>query len=328
MPDAPRPVLPRPVAPAPPAVAAGPLGVGGAQLVARPRPSVGRRDLGEVGQAQVERVDPDGVGELVHRALQSPQARALDGRAHRRRHVEAHALDELPQPDRRRRVQPLAGLGRRLDVVVDQSGVVDGLVLDAQQARLVGREPDRLLHPRLVADGAELVGPPQVQLHRPPDDPGRRGGEDLVRPDVALAPEAAAGVRGDDPHVVGLDAERRADDGDHRRARLHRVPEREAVAVPRGDGAGGLHRVVVPRRLHVGLRDPHGGRGPRRVHVALVEHRRVVTEGGRAPAGPDRRRLPGARSRRRRRPGRPRPPRCSRPARARPPGPRGRSGRR
>ena len=82
------PVLPRALVAVAPAVAAGALRVGLAQPVARPRPAVRGRHLGEVGQPQVERVDADLVGELVHRALERPQPRPLDRGAHRRRHVE------------------------------------------------------------------------------------------------------------------------------------------------------------------------------------------------------------------------------------------------
>jgi hypothetical protein len=166
-------------------------------------------------------------------------------------------------------------------VRLDQPGVVDGGVLDAQQPPLgVGGEPDRLLHPGLVADRRELVGPTQVQLHRPPRHPGGRGGEHLVRPDVALAAEAAAGVRRDDAHVRRVDPERLADDRDDRGPGLHGVPQGEAVAVPPGDGAGGLHRVVVPGRLDVGLLDADGGLRAGGVDVALGEDDGVLAHRG------------------------------------------------
>ena len=209
------PVLPRALVAVAPTVAAGALRVRLPQPVARPRPAVRGRHLGEVGQPQVEGVDPDLVGQLVHRALQRPQPRPLDRGPHRRRHVERDPLDLQPQPDRGRGVERLARLGGGLDVRLDQARVVDRVVLDAEQHPVgVGGEPDRLLHPRLVADAGELVGPAQVQLHRPPRHPRRRGGEDLVRPDVALGAEAAAGVRGDDAHVGRVDPERLADDRD------------------------------------------------------------------------------------------------------------------
>ena len=119
-----------------------------------------------------------------------------------------------------------------------------------------------------------------------------------MRPDVALAAEAAAGVRGDDAHVRRVDAERRADDRDDGRTRLHGVPEGDAVAVPLRDGAGGLHRVVVPRGLHVGLLDAHGGLRAGGVDVALVEDD-GVRRPSRARARP-RRAAPAARPRSRR----------------------------
>ena len=133
VPDPPVPVLPRALVAVAPAVAAGALRVGLPQPVARPRPAVRGRHLGEVGQPQVEGVDPGLVGELVHRALQRPEPRPLDGGAHRRRHVERDPLDLQPQPDRGRRVERLARLGGGLHVRLDQPGVVDGGVLDAQQ---------------------------------------------------------------------------------------------------------------------------------------------------------------------------------------------------
>ena len=223
--DHPRAVPARPLVPGAPPVTAGPLLVGLAQAIARPRPAVSGRDLGEVGQPDVERVQAGGVGQLVHGALQGPQPGPLDRRPHRRGHVQADPLDQLPQPQGRHGVQRLAGLGGRLDVGVGQGRVVDDLVLEAEQHAVGGRaEPDRLLHPRLVAHVAELVRAPQVQLDRAACHPGRGGREDFVRPDVALGAEPAAGVRRHHVHVRGVEAERGAHHADDGRARLHRVP--------------------------------------------------------------------------------------------------------
>ena len=255
--------------PGAPPVTAGPLLVGLAQAIARPRPAVSGRDLGEVGQPDVERVQAGGLSQLVHGALQGPQPRALDRRPHRRGHVQADPLDQLPQPQGRHGVQRLAGLGGGLDVGVGQGRVVDDLVLEAEQYAVGGRaEPDRLLHPRLVAHVAELVRAPQVQLDRAACHPGRGGREDFVRPDVALGAEPAAGVRRHHVHVRGVDAERDAHHADDGRARLHRVPQGEPAAVPARDRARRLHRVVVPRGLQVGLLDGDRRGGQGRVDVA------------------------------------------------------------
>ena len=66
----------------------------------------------------------------------------------------------------------LASVGR-LDVRVGQRRVVDDHVLQTGQ-HAIGAcgQPDRLLHPRLVANVAELVAAPQVQLDGQAGHPG------------------------------------------------------------------------------------------------------------------------------------------------------------
>jgi len=125
----------------------------------------------------------------------------------------------------------------------------------------LGPERDRLAALRLMADLAVLLRAGELDLHRSSGDFRGRGRQDDVRPDIALGAEAAAGVRGDDAHLLGRQAEHGGHDVARMQAHLGGVPQGQRVAVPGGDRRRGLHRIVVTRRLVAALRnDDVGGR--------------------------------------------------------------------
>jgi hypothetical protein len=77
----------------------------------------------------------------------------------------------------------------------------------------------RSRQPNLSAPSSH-VGTGEREPHRPPGDAGRRGRQDVVRPQ-ALRAEPAAGVRADDADLLGLGPERgggEGKDGERRRS--------------------------------------------------------------------------------------------------------------
>ena len=88
---------------------------------------------------------------------------------------------------------------------------------------------------------AYSLRPGQHELDRPPDDPRCRGGQQLVRPDPALAAEAAAVCCAITRTFVGWQAEARGEDVLHAIDVLGGIVDRQAIAVPRGEDRRRLH---------------------------------------------------------------------------------------
>ena len=129
-----------------------------------------------------------------------------------------------------------------------------------------GAQGHRLPALRLRADLGVLLRAGQLQPDRPAGDLGGRRRQDLVRPDIPLAAEAAAGMRRDRAHVLWRDPERGAVDRRRVEIGLGGVPQGQPIAVPRRHRGRGLHRIVVARRLEVALPD-----GARRLRQARLD---------------------------------------------------------
>jgi hypothetical protein len=130
---------------------------------------------------------------------------------------------------------------------------------------------DGLHHARLVAHVRVHLRAGEHELDGPADDPRRGRREQLVRPNVALGAEAAAGVRADHAHRLRRQPEHARENDLRAVAVLHRVVDGEPVAVPLGQRRRGLHRVVVPRGLDVGRLHPARRRAQAGLQVALAE---------------------------------------------------------
>ena len=120
-----------------------------------------------------------------------------------------------------------------------------------------GTEPDRLVRAGLVAMRGEGLGPRQRQLHRTPDFARRDRGEDLVRPDIALAAEAATDERVAHAHGFRRDGERRGERHAHTPYPLRRIVESQPSIAPVGDRSRRFHRVVVAVGGAIDVLDAH-----------------------------------------------------------------------
>ena len=271
------------------------------QPVAGPRVAAAGLGPGQVAQPQLDRVDADFGGELVHRAFEGEHAERLARPAGERRghRVAPH------QP-----VHPLVGgagiqLGRdaegRLGPVVERRGDRDLAVPDSGQLPVPGRpELDVLFLFLAVPAGGEHLPAGDREPDRPPHMLGGHRGQGHVRPHHRLAAERAADEPGQDPDLGRGDPEQRGHGQLDRLDALARVIQRQLVAVPHRGGGQHLQRVVVVggepepgTHADLGSREPGvdvAARGPP-WHQAAEDPFRVVRIGAALVDRGDRRRL-------------------------------------
>ena len=272
-------------------VVAGVVGEAGDRLVGE---LVGR-DV--VAAPDLDPVDPDRPGQRVHRPLEgvgglgAPRApvgvgrRAVGEHAGAlevvRRHVVHAVVQERPEQRDPGRDQLQVGAHVRQQVGPHRSDPAVGVggqlhVLDLAAALDGG---DRVLRAALVPAGGDA------------EAPGHGHGDQLLRVDVELGPEATTHRRGDDPQLVLGHA---AGGGDHHLedvGDLGRRVDGEVAAVHAGD-RGNPPRLEGPGDeplLHVGLADrvgggrergvDRGGVGRQRPRVGLVGAEAVVDDG-------------------------------------------------
>ena len=270
--DAPDAVLARTLAALTPAIEARTFFIGLAQLFRRPGFARMRVGLGIIRQAQIKRVHVEGRGEFIHGALERPEAGTLHRRPHGCRHVDVDPLEQLPGADRGRRIERLAALARRFEMRLGHGGRIHDSMRQRCEPALPRRaEADFLFHPGLIADAGKLILAPQVQLHCASRHPRAGGGQNLMRPDIALRAEAAAGMGRDHADVFGPHAQGRGDDRRHVHARLHGIPQCQLSVFELRHRARGFHGVVMTGGLDIGLRDLQIGPGQSGVDVAQVE---------------------------------------------------------
>ena len=201
-------------------------------------------DLGVVEDAELDRIEAELLGHLVHGDLQRHHARRLARRAHRiafrqvehrkprRGHAVGAGIEQPRLADRRLRLA---------------AGQIAGpaLVADRGDLAVPGRaDADALDRRRPMRGVVEHQRPRQRHLHRPPRRARAERGEQRVGAQEQLAAEAAADEGRDRrtfslgmPSVLAMS--RRAP-VDH----LVRGPERELVAVPGRDRRMRLHHRV------------------------------------------------------------------------------------
>ena len=161
-----------------PAEALGPGAQAGDQVAARPGHVPLGVAIGLVADPQLDGVDAQLGGELVHRRLEGEHARRLPRRAHDRRRRHVQAGQPVRRPPVRRGVEHPGRRRRLLGELADPRGVLDDLVADRREPPLgVRAEPEPLDGRRPVADEGEHLRPGQLVDHgagRPPSPPGRR----------------------------------------------------------------------------------------------------------------------------------------------------------
>ena len=157
-----------------PAEALGAEAVALAQRLARVRPVLARILLGVVAQPQLERIDLQREGELVHRALEREIAGRLARRAREGRRRDVELGDAVGREVVRAGVEMACRQRRVLGQVLEHRGLGDRLVRDRREpAVAIAAERERLLGLRAVADRAEHLRPLEHELDRPADGLGR-----------------------------------------------------------------------------------------------------------------------------------------------------------
>jgi len=233
----------------PPAKSVRALLVGGAQALGGVRGAALGVGLGIVLEPQIQRVEAEFGGQVVHGAFQGQVALhvARGAKGPRLVGVGPHVPDDGAHVGAG--VEGPRRAGGREAVAAVGAQVRPRLVLDAGQ-RPVGAsaEADALPRGRPVAAHELLLAPVEDQAHRPSRGPGGLGRQDGVHAGRLLGAKAAPHKVADDPHP----AQRHAEGARHLVAdgkdALGRLPQRQLVALPAGDAPVGLQRRVDGRR--------------------------------------------------------------------------------
>ena len=259
----------------------------------------------EVAATQLDRIDPEAAGELIHAALDRVgrlgAARAAVGGG--RRGGGEHGAD--PGVDPRGAVRPGrhgAGLARdRVTGVRVGADVGVRPQLIAQQPTVLGgRQPGFLLLAPAARRGGQgfraVLDPP----HRPAQQPGQVAGEHVLRIGPALRAEGPAGHRHDHPYLAGLQPEHPGQAVPEPMLRLMGHPDGEPAVLFRarqhgpalqGGGDQELLPVAGPHHHRRGGEHVVGGRAilPVRHDVGATGEQRWRVRQGRLPGVEQRR---------------------------------------
>ena len=231
-----------------------------------------RIGLGLVAPPQFDRVDPELLGQFIHRALDPERADRLARRAHRARLGQVDAHEPGLEPPRVAPVQRQSPERHRLEKLAIVVLRNDALMPHAEDhAVLVGGDADTLRRVRAVVDHVRGLSAGQRDLHRPPDDLRRDRGQDRLRADAGLAAEPAADIRGKRAHLVGIDLERLGDRPTRAADHLVAGADGEPVAVPPRGGRVRLQRGGEMHRRLVGPVECHRCLRHHRVQIAVID---------------------------------------------------------
>ena len=248
----------------------GPAGELGGAVVAREQPLARVRQPGPlvgvdvVQPAQLERVEVEPRGELVHRLVEHGHALDDARRAERVLRAQARPDGEDHRPDVLAGVEGQGGLGDGEDPAA-RAHLDDRGELDRLQRPVAARaEGDGLARPRAPsADDLVLVAG-QREAHRPAGGPRELGCEERLDARALLRAEAAADELRDHADALARKAEPRSELAPRVEHALRRDPRREPVAVPARDRGVGLERRLDVRGRLAGQLDEHLGSRDRR----------------------------------------------------------------
>ncbi len=208
-------------------------------------------------QAQLDRIHGQGVGQLVHRALQREDVRRLGRGAHEARGVAVGVHDADLGGHVRAGIEPGRGVGAGDHVVVRPAGELGAFVDQGGELAVpLGGQPDVMLGGSPIGGDGEALGAAGCQLDRPVHPLGRQRDQGRALGQRSARAERAADVGRDEVHIVGRDAELLG----HARLGppdvLARLPDGQLAARPGAGGGEQLDRIVVL-----------GGRGIARVDL-------------------------------------------------------------
>ena len=191
--------------PAPPSEPLRPDRVAFAERLARPRQPGVRVAIGMVAQPELERIDRERRGKLVHGGFEGEAAGPVAGRPHRRRMRRVDAGEAVGRRHRGTGVEHLRDAAVRIAELVDGRALRDGVVLERGQAAVgAGPDGDAVDRRRPAAHHAEHLVARQLEPHRPADEPRRHHRDHHARPPAPpLGPEAAAEEARDHADGIG-----------------------------------------------------------------------------------------------------------------------------
>ena len=161
-----------------------------------------------VADAQLDRIEPTGDRQLVHRRLEREHPWALAWRAHPRVRWDVEPREPVRGAAVRRGVHDARRDGGGIDGLVNGRGLLDDVVYDRHEpAVTIGPQSNALDRRRAIADEREHLLPGEGELYGPPRCLRCHHGEDHVRVREHLGPEPAADIARDDAHALGRESE-------------------------------------------------------------------------------------------------------------------------
>ena len=146
--------------------------------------------LGIVDEAELDGVDLELVGELVHGALEGGGAGGFAGGALVGGDADVHVDHAVAGDVGLRVVEEVGEAGGAFEEVLHDGGVHDDVVLDRQELAFgAGAEGDLLMRGGAAADGAEHLAAVDGELDGFAYDSRGHGGEVCVRPSEPLEPK-------------------------------------------------------------------------------------------------------------------------------------------
>ena len=227
--------------------------------------------VGVVAAPQLDGVEVEPLGQLVHGRLEYEGRLDVAGRSEGHDGPGVGVGHPLAGADVLAAVEVLerARHGGRLARHRVGAGVDDDVGVDGHQ-RAVGPGPDAdpLVARVALAGGEVLALAVVVEADGPAGAHGQEGGDGRRLEGDLLGPEPAAHVLGHDPHLVLAEAQALGEGVAHVEDGLGRGPDGELAAVPPGRGAVGLEGVVHRHRSREGGLDHDVGGGQGGVDVA------------------------------------------------------------
>ena len=224
-----------------------------------------------IAAPQLDRVELEHMGQLVHRALQCEQERHLRRRAHRPRRIAVDAAEPFLAGHR------LGGIQRGRYVRAFHREIVKprahrrGVVPDREQPSVArGAEADAMAGFGAVVGDGELVAAADLQPNRPAQPARGERADGAVLGQGELGAEMAADEVGDHPHLLRPNPELRCQAVLRGGDVAGRLVHGQRVAFPGAGRARQLDRVVVLDRRRVATVQRHRRRRERSLEIALA----------------------------------------------------------
>ncbi len=230
-----------------PAEAFRPNAIAVLESIARPRRTVGRRDVGIVAQPKFDRIDAEPGGQFVHRTFLHQHAGRLAGRAREGRRHDIRALQAAACLQRRQVVHEREGIPSWLGPILPGGRRRERRKLHAHELAVTpGAKPhiDALLLAK--TDRRIHLRAGQNEADRPSDLACGKRGKPGVRPETRFAAKAATDIAHHHMDILARQVEYLSEAVAVVENVLAGLVERQPVGVfPHYQRSGRLHRIVM-----------------------------------------------------------------------------------